>query len=90
METKKISKRCPLHIEKWKDVYCHTCEQAICLRCMFENHRHHDCTELDMAARRKREILRRLARAIVELLSKLNGRRDDLIDVKSRACNLAG
>ena len=37
---------------------------------------------------RKREILRRLKRAIVELLSKLNGRRDDLIDVTTRAGNL--
>ena len=51
-----INLPCDKHAERQMCAYCMTCDDPICLRCLFENHRLHDCVELELAAKAKREV----------------------------------
>ena len=47
---------CDKHPERQMCAYCMTCDDPICLRCLFDHHRHHECLELELAAKAKREV----------------------------------
>ena len=51
-----INLPCDKHPERQMCAYCMTCDDPICVRCLFDNHRYHECVELELAAKAKREV----------------------------------
>ena len=64
---------CVQHKDRPLVIYCYTCEDALCLSCFFQGHKHHDCALLEDAAAIMRDQLAVIVREGTEELARLGG-----------------
>ncbi len=85
--SKKVPLYCPEHANKELELYCRTCENLICLKCVINGgkHQNHDCVEISEAFKMyKEEVTPSLEsmdgqmRRINEALTELVTRRDEI------------
>ncbi len=85
--SKKVPLYCPEHANKELELYCQTCENLTCLKCVIKGgkHQNHDCVEISEAFERYKEevtpslkLMEKQRKRINEALTELGTRRHEI------------
>ena len=64
---------CPKHPEKEAEFFCETCDELLCSRCLFPNHRNHQCDLLTKSFAKHEKVIVDSLKPVKEQMATLEG-----------------
>ena len=65
--------RCPKHPEKESEFFCETCDKLLCSRCLFPDHRNHQCDLLTESFAKHEKVIVDSLKPVKEQMATLEG-----------------
>ena len=65
--------RCPKHPEKEAEFFCETCDELLCSRCLFPDHRNHQCDLLTESFAKHEKVIVDSLKPVKEQIATLEG-----------------